>query len=211
MNADISVIIATYNRARQLKEAIDSVLAQSLPVREVIVVDDGSTDDTKSKLSQYGDRIQTFFLSNGGASAARNHGIRSSQGKWIAFLDDDDVWLPDKINRQMQLITSNPSLGLIYCSDYAVDEQLHILYRRDAENHNRGDVFERLLIKNFIFTSCTMARRDAIEKAGYMELEFKFGEDWDLWLRIAAKYQVDFVAKPLCYTANQHRDVLRVI
>ena len=194
---DVSVVIATYNRSRQIREAIDSVLAQSVPVREVIVVDDGSKDDTRAQLLAYGDRIRPFFQANGGASAARNHALRMAQGSWIAFLDDDDVWLPEKIKQQWDLVRKNPALGLVYCSDYAVDEQLRVLYSREAQPQNRGEVFDRLLIKNFIFTSCVIARRDAIEKAGYMQPEFKFAQDWDLWLKIAAEHPVDFAPAPL--------------
>src|SRR5262245_33102769 len=194
---DVSVVIATYNRSRQVREAIDSVLAQTVPVREIIVVDDGSKDDTRTHLLAYGDRIRPFFQANGGASAARNLAMRKASGSWIAFLDDDDVWVPEKIEQQWKLVENNPALGLVYCSDYAVDEQLRVLYERKAQASNRGEVFERLLIKNFIFTSCVMARRDAVEKAGYMQKEFKFAQDWDLWLKIAAENPVDFAAAPL--------------
>lgn len=194
---DVSVVIATHNRAAQVKEAIDSVLAQSVPVREVLVVDDGSTDDTREQLRAYGDRIRPFFQPQAGASAARNQAMRASRGEWIAFLDDDDVWLPNKTERQMSLIRENPKLGIVYSSDHAVDEHLRILYTRHAAPENRGDAFARLLIKNFIFTSCAVARRDAIEKAGYMNLEYKFAQDWDLWLKIAAEHPVDFVPEPL--------------
>jgi glycosyltransferase involved in cell wall biosynthesis len=194
---DVSVVIPTYNRASQVKEAIDSVLGQSKAVREIIVVDDGSSDGTREALLAYGSSIQVLFPPKGGASAARNCGMRAAQGQWIAFLDDDDVWLPSKIERQLELASLNPALALVYCDDYAVDEQLQILYRRAAASENRGDVFERLLVKNFIFTSCVIARRDAIEKAGYMDLEFKFAQDWDLWLKIAAEHPVDFVGEPL--------------
>lgn len=194
---DVSVVIATYNRSAQVQEAIDSVLAQTIPVREIIVVDDGSRDDTRAVLEGYGDRIRAFFRPNGGASAARNYGMRAAQGEWIAFLDDDDVWLPNKIESQMKLAERNAGLGLIYCSDYAVDEQLKILYKREALPENRGDVFERLLIRNFIFTSCAIARRDAVKEAGYMDLRYRFAQDWDLWLKIAAKHPADFVPEPL--------------
>ncbi len=195
--ADVSVVIATYNRAQQVREAIDSVLAQTVPVREIIVVDDGSKDDTREQLLAYGDRVRSFFQANGGASAARNLAMRNATGEWLAFLDDDDVWLPNKIEKQMELAAQNPKLGLVYCSDYAVDEQLSILYARNAAAENRGDVFDRLLIKNFIFTSCVIARRDAVEKAGYMDLEFKFAQDWDLWLKVLADREADFAAEPL--------------
>ncbi len=194
---DVSVVIATYNRSQQVREAIDSVLAQSVPVREIIVVDDGSRDDTREQLLAYGNRIRPFFQANGGASAARNYAMRMAQGSWIAFLDDDDVWVPTKIEQQWNLVQKDPLLGLVYCSDYAVDERLNVLYPRNAQQENRGQVFERLLTKNFIFTSCVIARRDAIEKAGCMRPEFKFAQDWDLWLKIAAEYPVDFAPEPL--------------
>ncbi len=194
---DVSVVIATRNREILVKQAIDSALAQSAPVREVIVVDDGSVDATRAQLAAYGDRIRVFHQENQGASAARNLAIQASRGEWIAFLDDDDVWLDTKIERQMALVRQNPRLGIVYCSDYAVDEQLRVLHTRQAIPENRGDVFERLLVKNFIFTSCVLARRDLIEKAGYMNRAYQFAEDWDLWLRIAATHPVDFVPEPL--------------
>jgi glycosyltransferase involved in cell wall biosynthesis len=194
---DVSVVIATRNRELLVKQAIDSVLAQTEPVREVIVVDDGSVDGTRAQLSAYGDRIRVFHQENEGASAARNRAIRAAQAAWIAFLDDDDVWLETKIERQMALIRQNPGLGIVYCSDYSVDEQLRILYTRTALPDNRGDVFERLILKNFIFTSCVLASKDLIQAAGYMNREYQFAEDWDLWLRIAATHPVDFVPEPL--------------
>jgi len=195
--ADVSVIIPTHNRQVQVREAIDSVLVQSEPVREVIVVDDGSTDDTLEQLARYGSRIRILHQRQAGASAARNLGMQAARGDWIAFLDDDDVWLETKIARQIELVNKNAALGLVYCSDHAVDEQLRTLYTRTAAPENRGDVFERLLIKNFIFTSCVIARREAIERAGYMQLEFRFAQDWDLWLKIAAQSLVDFAPEPL--------------
>ena len=100
---DVSVVIPTHNRAQLVKEAIDSVLAQSQPVREIIVVDDGSTDATKNLLSNYGAKIQALYESGKGASAARNLGMRAATGTWIAFLDDDDVWLSNKIERQLAI------------------------------------------------------------------------------------------------------------
>src|SRR5207244_743209 len=100
---DVSAVIATHNRSSLVKEAINSVLAQSAPVREVIVLDDGSEDDTRTQLAAYGDRIRLFCRPPGGASAARNYAMKAAQGRWVAFLDDDDVWVPTKIERQMAL------------------------------------------------------------------------------------------------------------
>jgi len=194
---DVSVVIPTHNRAALVKAAIDSVLAQSRQVREIIVVDDASTDDTRNLLAGYGSRIRVLHGDGKGAAEARNRGMRAAQGKWIAFLDDDDVWVADKIERQMALAEQAPDARLIYCSDYAVDEALQVLYLRPAQPLHRGDVFDRLLIKNFIFTSCAVARRDAIEEAGYMDTALRFAHDWDLWLKIAARYPVDFHPEPL--------------
>lgn len=194
---DVSVVIATYNRASMLREAIDSVLAQTEPVREVIVVDDGSTDNTRDVLSGYGSRIVALYQPQSGASAARNRAIRAATGEWIAFLDDDDIWLDSKIERQMVIAKGNRNLGLVYCSDYAVDEKLQILWERAAAAENRGNVFDRLFVRNFIFTSCVIARRNAIEQVGYLAKDLRFAEDLDLWLRIAAAYPVDFVDEPL--------------
>jgi glycosyltransferase involved in cell wall biosynthesis len=195
--ADVSVVIATHNRSSLVKQAIDSVLAQSEPVREVIIVDDGSTDDTLEELAAYGDRIRVFSQKQAGPSAARNRAIREAVGEWIGFLDDDDVWLPIKIEKQMQLVRQNPQVGLVYCSDYAVDETLQILYTRAAQPANRGDVFDRLLIKNFMFTSCVLARREGVEAAGYMDPQLRFAQDWDLWLKMAAKNPIEFAPEPL--------------
>ena len=195
--ADVTVLIATHNRPVHVRQALDSVLAQSVPAREIIVVDDGSTDDTPEQLASYGPPVRVLRQQNAGASAARNFGIRNATSTWVAFLDDDDVWLPAKIEKQMALIERDPALGLVYCSDHAVDDQLRILYTRTAAPQNRGDVFQRLLARNFLFTSCVVARRDLIARAGYMNPAYRFAEDWDLWLRIAATHTVDFVADPL--------------
>ncbi len=195
--ADVSVVIPTHNRAVLVRQAIDSVLSQTDPAREIFVVDDGSTDDTQKQLATYGDRIRVMYHPQGGVAAARNQALRVAAGQWIGFLDDDDVWLPTKLERQMTLIKQNPELGLVHCSDYAVDDQLNILYPRTISPENRGDIFERLLMGNFIFQSCVLVRRDVLEKAGYMDPVLRFAPDWDLWLKIGAKYSTDFVAEPL--------------
>lgn len=197
--ADVSVVIPTHNRAALVKQTIDSVLGQTEPAREILVVDDGSTDDTLAQLAAYGDRIRVIHQEQAGVAAARNNAFRAAVGKWIGFVDDDDIWLPTKLQCQMVLINQNAELGLVHCSDYAVDDDLKILYPRIIPQDQRGDIFERLLKGNFIFQSCAMVRRDALEAAGYMDASLRFAPDWDLWLKIAANYPTDFAAEPLVW------------
>jgi glycosyltransferase involved in cell wall biosynthesis len=179
--------------------AIDSALQQTLSVREIIVIDDGSSDGTVERLRAYGSAIRVLSQTGLGASEARNAGVRAALGKWIAFLDDDDVWHREKIERQMSVISSSPKVGLVYCSDYAVDHELRILFPRTALEQNRGDVFEKLLMGNFIFTSCVLVRKEAITNAGLMDPAITFCQDWDLWLRVAASEHVDFASEPLVF------------
>src|SRR5690242_13247080 len=110
----VSVIIPTYNGTAFLRETIDSALAQTYPAVEVIVVDDGSTDDTAAVIAEYGDRIKGIAQANSGTSAARNTGIRASSGDYIAFLDHDDLWAPIKLARQMRVLRDHPELGMVY-------------------------------------------------------------------------------------------------
>ena len=195
--ANVSVVIPTHNRSSLIKQAIDSVLNQTDPPREVLVVDDGSNDDTQKQLATYGDRIRAIYQPRGGVAAARNQAFQVAVGEWIGFLDDDDVWLPTKLERQMALVQQKPELGLVHSGDYAVDDNLTILYPRTISPESRGDVFERLLMGNFIFQSCVMIRRDVLEEVGYMDPSLRFAPDWDLWLKITAGYPTDFVAEAL--------------
>lgn len=197
--ADVSVIIPTFNRISLLLQAIDSVLRQTLPVREIIVIDDGSTDGTTAMLGRRHPQLKVLAQHNRGPAQARNVGIREACGKWLAFLDDDDVWLDAKIERQWDAVRRHPNAAVVYCGDYAVDERLNILRERPVDRACHGDVFDRLLVRNFLFTSCVMARRDAVVSAGLFDPQFKFGEDWDLWLRLAAASEVCYVDESLVY------------
>src|SRR4051812_3217208 len=111
----VSVVIATYNHGRYLREAIDSALAQTHPPLEVIVVDDGSTDDTAEILQTYGGRIRAMRQANAGVAAARNAGLAAASGRYVGFLDSDDVWAPDKLARQLAVFDAQPALGLVHC------------------------------------------------------------------------------------------------
>ena len=191
----ISVIIPAYNAAAFVREAIDSVLAQTHPDVEVIVVDDSSTDDTPAILSSYGDRIRVHRQPNGGVSAARNRGASMSSGEWIAFLDADDVWTPDKLERQLASATTPISYTNRYNfglrGDLPEDQS-------EATPLLDGDIFVALMLRgNFVTTSSVMIRRALFLDLGGFARSPRVCEDWDLWLRVAARHEFGVVANPL--------------
>jgi glycosyltransferase involved in cell wall biosynthesis len=203
----ISVIIPTFNRVRFLCEALDSVLAQTVPVYEIIVIDDGSTDDTEKTVRNYRGNIRYLRQNNQGPSAARNYGMREATGDWIAFLDSDDLWVPDKIQAQTDLIRQHPHLDFVFGDLSLFDETKHdnepeILNKTVQEymiTHaaDLKDFFRQLLICNPIPTSAVLFRRECLLQTGYFDETMRYCEDYDLWLRFAAKYRLGFVNKIL--------------
>lgn len=191
----VSVIIPAFNAERYIREAIDSVLAQTHRDLEVIVVDDSSTDGTPALLQAYGDRIHVIRKRNGGAAAARNAGANAARGEWLAFLDADDVWEPAKLERQLA-VTTGP------CS---YTNRTNIGARGDVPElqsevtaMHQGDVFEPLLLEgNFMTSSSVMVRRDVFQRLGGFTTSEKNAEDWDLWLRVAADHEVSYCPEPL--------------
>ena len=193
-----TVIIPVYNGAAYVSGAIESALGQTERDIEVIVVDDGSTDGTPEVLRRYTDsRLHVIRQRNAGPSAARNRGIAASRGEWVGFLDADDTWRPGKIAAHLKRAAEVPEAALTYSSVLVRDHKgapIRTLYA-DRE----GWVLESLLFGNFIRGggSSTMVRRDALEQVGPFDPEIKYGEDWELWLRIAAAYPFAAIAEPL--------------
>ncbi len=184
----VSVIMPTYNRGPRLVEAIESVLAQTYPAVELIVVDDGSTDDTAQRLAAYRGRITTTLSQpNQGQAAARNQGIRASTGAFIAFLDDDDLMFPTKIAQQMRYLQNHPEVGLVTCRHYRMDEAGNKVSR--AGLLPEGEVFSQLALSDFIWAGAPLLRRECLETVGEFDTNLpwrgRFAEDWDLWLRLA--------------------------
>src|SRR4030042_1812239 len=161
----VSVIIPTYNRAHFILEAIQSVLAQTYADYEIIVVDDGSTDNTKDVLRTYGDKLKYFYQNNRGPAAARNLAISKSEGEYIAFLDSDDVWMPNRLEVQVPVLDDNPDLAFI-CSDARVVDSRgrEINIWRKAKNNNK--TFESLREENFISTLTVLMRRACFNAVG---------------------------------------------
>src|SRR4030043_97742 len=197
----VSVIIPTYNRAQTLAEAIDSVLSQTFKDFELIVVDNYSTDATESVVNAYTDRRIRYFKNqnNGLVSINRNFGIEKSHGEYIAFLDDDDLWLPEKIARQVPLLDSNTELGLVYTDCYIIDvsgtarEKTYFASTKPI----RGSVLSELLRNNSVPLSTVISKREVLDKVGVFNPAYRIAQDYDLWLRIAQYYPIDFIEQPL--------------
>jgi len=197
----VTVVIPTYNRARFIAEAIKSVLEQTFRDFELIVVDDGSTDDTAAVVSRFTDpRLRYVYQTNQERSAARNHGIRLAQGEYVAFLDSDDVWLPAKLEYQVALLDARPAVGLAYTGAYIFEDQLTFTEQRPRW---RGQVLKALLMEDNVVCgsgATPLVRRACFARVGgFDETASIYGvEDWDMWVRLAtAGYEFDFVSQPL--------------
>jgi glycosyltransferase involved in cell wall biosynthesis len=196
---EISVIIPTYNRGTFTSHAIKSVLAQTYKDYEIIVVDDGSTDNTLEQLKVFGDQIRYIYQENQGPSAARNKGIQNAKGRYIAFCDSDDRFLPTKLEKQMEFIKSNPECRFLYTWYYNVNEKGEITkLRKPLSCKNQEHLQYCLFTRKFtIRTSTLLVDKMCFEKAGLFNEKFWYSQDWDMWLRLAAHYQGYCLKKPL--------------
>jgi glycosyltransferase involved in cell wall biosynthesis len=182
----VSAIVPTYQRRRELERAVNSALRQTHPLHELIVIDDGSSDGTAqylAELARHGapsGRIVVHTQSNRGPSAARNAGLRLARGDFIAFLDDDDSWHPEKTSRQLALFHSRPELALVGC----VSAEMKVFARQAVVPIGT----ERLLRRNYLLTPGVMARRDVLVASGGFAEDMRYCEDYDLWLRIAGAH-----------------------
>ncbi len=192
----VSIVISTYNRSNLLREAVESVLAQTYSPLEVIVVDDGSTDDTAAVMAAYAGRVQYIRQDNAGVSAARNRGFAAAQGDLIGFLDDDDIFLPQKIERQVALLAAQPELGLVHCRYYIMGSDG--TYLSKVGLLPSGEVLEQLVCQNFLWMSGPLIRRERLEAAGGFDPALSSAADYDLWVRIAgAGYPFGCVQEPV--------------
>ena len=207
MTESISVIIPTYNRAYCLSRAIDSVLAQSHPVEKICVIDDGSTDDTQQLLQSNYPQIHYIRQENKGVSAARNKGIRKAKSQWIAFLDSDDEWLPQKIEKQLFELTRQPMYKLIHCDEVWIRNGVRV----NAMNKHKksgGDIFESCLPLCVISPSASIIQRELLLEVGLFNESLPACEDYDLWLRICSSHPVLYVNEKLLRKYGGHEDQL---
>ena len=201
-----SVVIPAYNAERFIGEAINSVLGQTYRDFEVIVVDDGSTDKTAEVVKAY-EEVRYLYKENGGTASARNRGIEASRGRYVAFLDADNLWEPAKLEAQMALFEHQPSLAWSYTDSLVVDERKERSVYRKSQLVGRpeGDVLERLIHGNFMPPSTVVVARGVLEEMGGFDESYlhRISEGWELWTRIAAQYPVGYVHRPLAKT-RQH-------
>lgn len=196
----VSVIIPTYNRADLISETITSALQQTLKDKEVVIVDDGSTDNTSEVVREFQDRVIYIRQPNSGPAKARNTGIRMAKGRLIAFLDSDDLWLPDKLELQYHAFQQNPNQGLIYTDVmWFSNGEIIVPTLREKYQFHTGEVFEKLLFDNWIATSSVLVRKDCLEEAGGFDEDpqIMFVEDWNLWIRLARRHPFGMVDRVL--------------
>ena len=204
----ISVIIPTYNRRQVIDRAIDSVLAQKRPSQEVIVVDDGSTDKTVSHLNEkYAGQIHVLESPhNLGVSAARNSGIAACNGDWIALLDSDDEWLPDKLNQQVTAMEQQP-LEICHTDEIWIRNGVQVNQMNKHKKYG-GDIFANCLAMCAMSPSSILIKKQLIINAGGFDESLPACEDYDLWLRLCADNAVLFVDQPLLKKYGGHADQL---
>ncbi len=198
----VSVIIPAYNGAKYIKKTLSSVFNQTFKDFEVIAIDDGSQDQTKKILKNYGKKIRYIYQENKGTAAARNTGIKAAKGEYIAFLDQDDLWLPQKLEEQVKILDKKPKVGLVFCGSFLLNEgrlvgffhaRLSITSAIPAK-----DIFNQLIEENFIPTLTVLLRKEAFDKLGLLREDLVGTDDHEMWLRVAEYgYRFEAVRKNL--------------
>lgn len=196
----VSVVIPTYNYGNLVSVAVDSVLAQTYPHVEIIVVDDGSTDDTRQRLQPYGDKIVYHYQENAGLSAARNKGISLARGRFIALLDSDDAFHPEKLRFQVAYLQTHPHVNLVG-TDCFSDEPLRWppLPESEPDEVSQDVTLDQLVIKSRFSPSSVLARRECFDSEGLFDIGLKSVEDRDLWIRLAAQSPIATIRLPLTW------------
>ncbi len=204
----VSVVIPTFNRAHQVTRAVQSVLDQTFRDFEIIIVDDGSTDETKTAVSRFQDRVKLIVHDeNLGVSAARNTGIHESAEAFVAFLDSDDFWLPNKLQKQIQFFETNPN-ALICQTEEIWIRNGHRVNPRKKHRKPSGDIFEQSLKRCLVSPSAVMLKRSVFDEIGGFDESLPACEDYDMWLRIAWRYPIFLIPDRLIVKIGGHSDQL---
>ncbi len=203
----VSVIIPTHNRASFLQEAVESVLAQTFQDFELIVVDDGSTDCTPYAVRRWKDRIRWVRQENSGVSRARNAGIRTARGRYLSFLDSDDLWLKEKLETQVDFLDANPHYAVCYTDEIWIRKGRQVNPKKIHRKYS-GWIFDRCLPLCIISPSSAMMRREVLDAVGEFDEGLPVCEDYDLWLRISSRFPVFSLGKKLIVKRGGHADQL---
>lgn len=206
MDPAVSVIIPTYNRLEFVREAIDSVLKQEFADYEIIVVDDGSTDGTREALRASEDIIYCY-QENLGVSRARNEGLKIARGRFISFLDSDDLWTPKKLTIQTEAMEKEPEIFVTYTDEIWIRDGTRVNPKNKHRKYS-GMIFEKCLPLCIISPSSVMLRRAVFERVGVFDEDLPVCEDYDLWLRITARFPIHFIEDKLIIKRGGHKDQL---
>ena len=204
---NISVVIPTYNRRQTIGRSIDSVLNQTLFPSEIIVVDDGSTDGTSDYIQSNFPSIKLLSQPNKGVSAARNMGIKSADANWIALLDSDDEWFSQKLEKQVLALSQNPDVKFCHTEEIWFRNGVHVNQMKKHQKYG-GHIFSKCLDICRISPSSVLFHQSLLDDVGYFDKDLKVCEDYDLWLRITAKYPVLYIDEPLLKKYGGHEDQL---
>lgn len=194
----VSVITPTFNRARFIEESVASVLAQTAKSFELLIVDDGSTDNTREVLEPYfvDRRVKYFYQENQGQSVARNRGLAESRGQYICFIDSDDAWEANKLERQLKFMDENPDVDVVYGDIITMDERSKEVGRENMRRFS-GKITGELLRDNFVSISTAMMRRHCFEQMGGFDEYDRLAEDYDLWLRYSTRFYFHYLPEYL--------------
>ena len=203
----LSVVVPTFNRAGIINRAINSVLSQTFKADEIIIVDDGSTDSTREIITQNFPMVKYFWQKNRGVSSARNFGVKIAKGDWIAFLDSDDEWAPQKLMNQMKALSENPVLKICYTNETWIRNGVQVNQKKKHAKHG-GYIFRFCLPLCLISPSSVIIHRSIFEEVGLFDETLHVCEDYDLWLRICSRWPVLYLDEPLIVKYGGHDDQL---
>ena len=204
---NISVVIPCFNRKNTLPRSIDSVINQTYKPSEIIIVDDGSTDGTRDFILKSYPDIKYFFQTKKGVSSARNKGIRESSSKWIAFLDSDDEWLPQKLEKQKTQLEKHPGIFISHTNEIWIRNGVRVNQMKKHQKYG-GYIFDKCLDICRMSPSSVLIHNRVLEDVGVFDEKLQVCEDYDLWLRITSKYSVLFEKELLIIKYGGHKDQL---
>jgi len=206
----ISVIIPTYNSKKYIGEAISSVLRQTCTDYEIIVVDDGSTDNTKDIIDTNFPQVRYYYISHHGVSRARNYGIQRARGEFIAFLDADDLWLPEKLERQIDVFNADQELGFVFTEHRVFDTNgIREATFSKKERLMKGDIIKNIFFYSHVALPTVMVRRQVFQEIGCFEESMKAAEDDNLWMRIALKFRIHLLDEVLVHIRSTENSLSR--